>query len=320
MNKDQPFLHYDTENSYQFHVAIVLIPLILYGFYKNGILPFLNQDITLIPLLRPLFFPIIGYGIGLIVDYIVWWQGDQKKIWTNCPLYGVLITMTLPLNANLFLVALLLLGSLLGFRYLEKTKWKVSNLLTTKIIFILLFSILAKVSFMNATETNQTIVYSLLDTFFGRSIGGIASTSIFWMMIAFFFLSFDYYYKKEIPIYTIITFILLSLLFEMISPTGDFLKFILNPSFFFACIFFATEMSSSPYTPTGKRVYGIVIGTLGFLITRYYNPQDGIYLSIFLTSLFVPWIDKISYKMEKKNQKFCRTSFFQKENVEKNPL
>lgn len=217
MNKDQPFLHYDTENSYQFHVAIVLIPLILYGFYKNGILPFLNQDITLIPLLRPLFFPIIGYGIGLIVDYIVWWQGDQKKIWTNCPLYGVLITMTLPLNANLFLVALLLLGSLLGFRYLEKTKWKVSNLLTTKIIFILLFSILAKVSFMNATETNQTIVYSLLDTFFGRSIGGIASTSIFWMMIAFFFLSFDYYYKKEIPIYTIITFILLSLLFEMLS-------------------------------------------------------------------------------------------------------
>lgn len=310
MNKDHPYLHYDSENSYSFHLYMVLIPLILYGFYKNGILPFLNHDITLLQILRPILFPIVGYGIGLLVDYLIWWQGSKRKIWTNCPLYGVLITMTLPIHANLFLVAVLLFFSLYAFRMLEKTKRKISNLFATKVIFIILFTFLGKVSFSNATELNHTVIYSLLDIFFGRGIGGICSTSIFWMFLAFIYMWFDYYYKKEIPLYAIGAFVITSFLFEIIFPTGDFLKFILNPSILFACIFFAPEITSSPYTQTAMSFYGITIGILGFILTRFLNEREGIYLSIFLISIFVPWLDQFAYKIEKKKAEVLSNAIF----------
>ena len=322
MNKTHPFLHFDSDNNYYYHIGMILFPLIFYGFYKNGILPFLNQDANLYQMLKPLLFPFIGFAIGLLVDYMIWWQNSEKVIWTSSPFYGTLITMTLPLTSNLFLVGILLFLFLFFFRKLEKTKYAMNGLFGTKFLFVILLTFLAKVPFQNPTESTNLVIYSTLDIFFGRNLGGISTTSIFLMLLAYAYLWFYYYYKKSIPIYIIITFIILSLIFELILPTGNLLTFLLNPSLIFASVFFAPEVQASPYTEFGQRIYGVGCGLLSFLCIKFVNTLEGVYIALAIMGLFVPILDKLSYLYEKKNKKFCRNAFIQKRNLgeKKNPI
>lgn len=315
MNKTRPFLHFNSENDYYYHLGMILILFILYGFYKNGILPFLNQDATIFQMLRPLLLPIMGFGVGIFVDYLIWWQSNEKIIWTSSPYYGTLITMTLPMKSNMIIVGILLFALLFLFRKLEKNKWNINGLIVTKCLFVLLFTFLAKVSFQNNTESTNTIVYSILDIFFGRNVGGVAITSIFLSLISYAYLWFYYYYKKSIPIYLLGTFVVVSLIFELILPTGNLLLFLLNPSLIFASIFFATEIKSSPYTKTGYQIYGIVSGLLAFVFIKFLHTIEGVYLALTIMSLLVPVIDNLAYSYEKKNKKFCRTPLLQKNSL-----
>ena len=304
--KKQPCIHYDKENSYFYHLFIALVPFLFYGWYKNGILPFLSKDIAWFQMFRPLLFPIVGFFIGLCSDYLMKHMKEKKRVLTLHALYGMLLFMTIPLQANLFLVGIFVLLAFCLFSVLEKTKWSINTLLATKGLLILILTFICKVSYANATESTNVVFYSLIYIFFGRSVGGVASTSIFFMIIAYLFLTFDFFYKKRIPIYTFLSFTFLALILELITPTGNLMKFLLNPAIFFASIFFASEITSSPYTETGCVIYGVINGLLGCFLSRFFSFQEGIYLSILLNSLFVPVIDRISYKIEKKKHKFCR--------------
>ncbi len=315
MNKTQPYLHYDSESSYLYHIGAALLPLIIYGFYKNGLLPLLNRDITFLEILRPLLFPLFGFLIGCLVDYICFLNSEKDTIWTHMPIYGTIIMMTMPLKANLFFMSILLFATFLLIRKLNEKKNILKPLPITKLCFVLLLTIMAHINFLNPTEQAQTMVYSTIDILFGRNIGGISTTSILWMVIAYAYLWFDYYYKKEIPLYSMAVYIGLCLLFEILFPTGNLVKNILNPSMIFASIFVATDIISSPYTDTGKMLYGLFIGLTGFFAIRLINSIDGVYIGIGLLWMIVPFLDKIGYRLEEKNDKFCRKAHFEKKEM-----
>ena len=90
----------------------------------------------------------------------------------------------------------------------------------------------------------------------------------------------------------------MSLLFNIIgSETNP--MFSLTPqwhfvigSFAFACVFMATDPVSATITPTGKYVYGFLIGVLGVLI-RVVNPAypEGWMLAILFMNGVAPLID-----------------------------
>lgn len=316
MNKERPLLHFDPENSYIYHIGIALLPLILYGFYKNGLLPFLNQDASFFIMIKPIFMPLCMMGIGALVDYLFFLKSNQKTIWTHMPLFGLLIGMALPINANIFLTSILLFALLYGIRFLAmKIHHQISPLFLTISILLLLLTFVGGVNFLNSTESTHTLLYNIPDIFFGRSVGGISSTSIFWMLISFGYLCFDYYYKKEIPVTILGTYFLLTILFELFLPSGDLLKSLLNPTVFFGSIFIACEMRYSPYSNTGKILYSILIGVLGFFLLKFMNASVGFFLAITIVSLFVPIIDEMCLKISKKNDKFRRMPKFKMENM-----
>lgn len=300
---ERPGLHFTKENNYLMYVLFALLPLIFYGFYKNGILPLLNQDTSFLKIFSPLLFPILGIGIGLLVDYIIWWKSNSENIWTSTPIYGLIISMTLPINANVFVVGILLFFLLYGTRLLEKKKIKINPFWISKGIISILLSILAGVSFANASEL-QSLHYSIIDIFFGRDVGGICTTSIFFIIISYIFLSFTHFYKKEIPLYIIGTYIILSFAFELILPSGDLLKTILNSSIFFGSVFVATDINHTPYTERGILLYSISCGILAFLFTRFLSSTEGIYLSLLFIGFFVPIFDIIALKRKEKKRNF----------------
>ena len=49
---------------------ISLIPLILFGFYKNGISLYIKDYVNIVGMLKPLLFIIIGFLLGIIVNII----------------------------------------------------------------------------------------------------------------------------------------------------------------------------------------------------------------------------------------------------------
>jgi len=58
-----------------------LLPLILFGFYKNGISLYIKDYINIFEMFKPLFFIFIGFCIGSLVNII--YEKNIKRIKIN---------------------------------------------------------------------------------------------------------------------------------------------------------------------------------------------------------------------------------------------
>ncbi|WP_264291576.1 RnfABCDGE type electron transport complex subunit D, partial [Mediterraneibacter gnavus] len=57
--------------------------------------------------------------------------------------------------------------------------------------------------------------------------------------------------------------------------------------------FMATDYVTSPITPTGKIIYGLVIGILAAVFRLYGNTPEGKSFAIIITNLLVPLLKKV---------------------------
>ena len=98
-----PFLHYfkDEQDIFKSYF-LALIPLLLFGFYKNGILLYQNGLIQEIEIFRPLYFVVVSLGVGFAVAKIM---RDEVK---NNLLLSLIVMASMSLNTNLLIYAILL--------------------------------------------------------------------------------------------------------------------------------------------------------------------------------------------------------------------
>jgi Na+-transporting NADH:ubiquinone oxidoreductase subunit B len=98
------------------------------------------------------------------------------------------------------------------------------------------------------------------------------------------------------------------LLFNLIggSPVMDFpaWEHLLMGGFLFGTVFMATDPVSAAHTPTGKIVYGILIGIIA-MIVRVVNKgyPEGMMLAILLGNIFAPLIDYVVVQLHIKKRK-----------------
>ncbi len=57
----------------------------------------------------------------------------------------------------------------------------------------------------------------------------------------------------------------------------------------------ATDYVTSPITPMGKIIFGILLGILTGLFRLFGNSAEGVSFAIIFANLLVPLIEKISY-------------------------
>ena len=100
MTEERPKLQYSSENSYFYHLFFAFLPLIGYGIYKNGILPFLNHDSSWIFIFKPLFLAVIGFLMGYLVDYFRSLQLKKKLVW-KYSIYGLAIALLMPFQISI---------------------------------------------------------------------------------------------------------------------------------------------------------------------------------------------------------------------------
>ena len=269
------YLHIKKNNlKYLYLFACIL--LIIFGFYKNGIL--LYKEIKEFKvLIKPLSFSFVTIVIGLIFTIIK----NKKIILDNNLIYMLLIALCIPLKTSIIYYSVFVLICNLLLLIIDKFDIKINYVCLFKLLLVLLLIKLNRYTYLNSLEELDRYSYNLLDIFFGRGISGISSSAIFLILICYGIFCTNYYYKKEIPIISFAIYIVVSFIYKILFSK----VMIFNSMILFAMVFIAPLLKLSPASFIARVVYAVIVGILTFICTYFINMYEGVFIAIFISSI-----------------------------------
>lgn len=248
---------------------IALLPLLMFGCYKNGVEVYMKGFAGLYGLAKPLLLLSCGVLGAMTGGILREWKNVKKfnlslldKIKGDV-VEAVLVVAILPIDSN----PLAILGITMAFG-LFLGKVKINKVALLYIVIEGLNVLWGLNNFKNAYEINTVLNYNGLDLFFGSGTGGIFSTNVFLILLGYLFLSYNKLYKKEMVLASVATFLLLGSIPKMIAGQyTEILPYIFGYNVLFVLVFVAPNLYSSSYTLKGQIVSGILIGILCFAIS-----------------------------------------------------
>ncbi len=274
---------------------ISLIPLILFGFYKNGISLYIKGYVNVLGMFKPLLFIIIGLICGILSNIIYEKINKSDKNISDIlfssfhMLYGVLIASVSSINTNLFLFSIVTFLVLFISKFIKNNKVNIVALASLIIFFIM--NIFHEFSFLNSYEVSNHFNMNAIDYLFGKGSGGIFTTNIILLIISFIILYCSKVYKKNVSLFSIISFTILTIIYSIFkNDIGNIMNILFTNGIMFSFIFIATDTVSSSYTKNGQIIYGILVGVFTFLLYLI-QPQLSSFGGIFIASILNSLID-----------------------------
>lgn len=137
---------------------------------------------------------------------------------------------------------------------------------------------------------------SLLTLFIGKHAGVIGETSVICLLIGAAYLLIKKIISWRIPVTYISTFAVLMFLF---APGHQFeaeylLKELCAGGLVLGAFFMATDYVTSPITPMGKIVFGVILGILTFIFRMFGGSAEGVSYAIIFSNLLVPLIERVT--------------------------
>ena len=137
---------------------------------------------------------------------------------------------------------------------------------------------------------------SLLTLFIGKHAGVIGETSVICLLIGAAYLLIKKIISWRIPVTYIATFAILIFLF---APGHQFeaeylLKELCAGGLVLGAFFMATDYVTSPITPMGKIVFGVILGILTFIFRMFGGSAEGVSYAIIFSNLLVPLIERVT--------------------------
>lgn len=284
-----PYLHYPKDKDHLIHAYFwALVPLLFFGFYKNGILLYQNEFISFFDLFLPLYFYLISGIVGLLVAVI--FKGCKKEM----VLFSLILSCTISINTNVILYPIVLFVAMVIANFFRQ-KWNFHSLAFVRILLILAL-VVNSYSYLNIAEKLNAFNYDLFDVFLGYGVGALASTSIFCLIFAFFFLLLQRFYKKMIPIMASLSFCLFLLLFYFVTKDVYYLECLLQGSVYFSFIFLGADLYVSPSTKWGMMIYGMMIGVLTAFLALFLPIYEVGFFAILLASFTIPFLRRLEAK------------------------
>ncbi len=149
-------------------------------------------------------------------------------------------------------------------------------------------------------KAGEPMAYSMGQLLMGAAPGSMGETFRLGIIIAGVLLILLKVSSWRIPVTFISTVLILSAVGHMIYPEAIAAPVyqILTGGLLYGAFFMATDPVSSPYTNTGKIVFGLGLGLLTILIRSFSGYTEGVMFSIILMNAFGPLID--SYVLDSK--------------------
>lgn len=265
----------NTIDKYVLKYIYGLIPLVLYGIYKNGIILYNANLINFFSIFKVLYLIIISLIIYIIFSIIT-----KRKLKLNLELLTILIIpLFMPYYINLLLYSISLFILLFIDHYLSKIL-KYNNISFIILGIILILVIFNSYNYLNPIEQTNNYSYSFLDLLFGRNPGGIATSSIIIGIILIIYYSIFTIYKQNIAISSIIVFLLLTAILNNFNINS-----LLNSNAILSFILIAPELKNTPVSLKGTIIYGIVVGIISALLCQFVSIYIGAFIAIFIVSL-----------------------------------
>ncbi len=143
----------------------------------------------------------------------------------------------------------------------------------------------------NGEELNVTV----MDMLVGRTAGTIGETSTIAILIGAIFLILMGVIDLRIPASYIITFVVFILLFSGHGFDWTYVTAQLcGGGLMLGAFFMATDYVTSPITPMGQIVFGIVLGLLTGLFRIFGANAEGVSYAIIFSNLLVPLIERVT--------------------------
>ena len=261
---------------------ISLIPIMLYGIYKNGLLIYQKDIINILSIFKLIYLMILS----LIIYYIIHVIWKKKPFWSIDILTPIIIPMFMPPSVNIFIYLISFLAGFIIINILPN-KLKNNKLAFIYILIMIILLLFRNASYLNLLEKNEIYSFNTWDLLWGRNIGGLATTNIILSLLIIVINSVFSSYKKSIAFSAIISFCLISLFLN----SFDLLD-IINGNAIISFILIATDLPSSPVTKNGMILYGIALGILSSILCKFVAFYEGAILSIFLISILYPLLSK----------------------------
>lgn len=278
----------NNENKILVKYILLLIPFLIYGFYKNGILLYKGGYVNIFYMFKPLILTIIA----ILISYL--FTKYKKEEFISYRLYLNILSSLIALpNTNIFIYLIILF--LVNILYTFK---KVNISLITILLLIIVSMIFSKYSFLNIYEESVNHSYSITNYLFGNGSGGISNTLFIYSILVFIYLICDFSYKKHIVVTSLTMYYILLIISFVLFKKFDY-NLLLNNNLVFSFIFLNTISIFTPYTKGGCYLYGFILGLISFCFS-FIDINLGVYLISLILSFTSLYFDKIILKISSK--------------------
>lgn len=317
------------------NLLISLVPLIIFGWIKNGIIPFFKyESVSFLTMIWPLLFVIVGAftSISLECLYFTLFMGIKspkellKKAHESYAIIpGVLLALILPLYTPMWMLMLgclmanvvfkLLFGgfghnifnpALIGYAFIMAAF--AGSLSNSYFSAFDLYETTASVTPLGVYSGNLSASYetlvapygSLWDFFFGTIPGSIGETSALLIIVAYVYLVVTKTINWYVPLLYVGTVFGLTWIIGGVNGQGGIwypIYNILSGGLLFGAVFMATEPVTAPKTPNGKVIFALLLGVLTVVFRLIGSMNEGVATSILFMCLFSNIIDKFCAKI-----------------------
>ena len=280
-------------HSIMLDVIIALLPATLFGFWNFGVKAIINT--------------VICVAVCVLAEYV--WQRcmHQKITIKDCSaaLTGLLLALNLPPEVPFWipviggLFAIIVVKQLyggLGQNFMNPALAARCFLLTSFALFMNNFSS-AKLGFDSLTgatplaqlRAGETV--DLASLVIGRIPGTIGEVSVIALLIGAIYMVVRKVISPVIPLIYIGTVFVFTFLFGGFNLTYS-LSEICAGGLIFGAFFMATDYVTSPLTPKGQIVYGLILGIVTGIFRLWGASPEGVSYAIIFSNLLVPLIER----------------------------
>lgn len=137
---------------------------------------------------------------------------------------------------------------------------------------------------------------NLLDMLFGNIPGTIGEVSAICLLLGAIYLAIKKIIDLRIPLVYILTFVIFIMIFDKGKTTNVnyILGEVLGGGLIFGAFYMATDYVTSPITPLGKIIYGILLGVLTGIFRLFGKSGESVSYVILISNLLVPMIESFT--------------------------
>lgn len=274
-----------TNKTYEGILLGVLIPVVIFSWYKFGYLDYSKNLVSLVSSFKVGWLLLINIIITCFIQFIM------KDKYPYYYYEIVLLTLLLPIRIPYFIDILVVLIYNILRKHLNN--YHFNSVAIFKLIITLILMVMGKNNYLSLYQEQVASIYKTSDLVWGASIGSIGSTNLVVLILSYLLLCNVDIYKKDIPWYALIGYSLALGIYGFINNSIiDLIKLTLNSTVIFSFIFISTINISSPIGKKLKRIYGLLVGIISFIFLQI-NPYDAAVIAVVISNLICNFIYEI---------------------------